>query len=387
MQGDIPYWGANGVVDAVDRALFTQTLVLLGEDGAPFFDRTKAVAFNVNTPVWVNNHIHVLQPVGHVDSKFLTHALNAADYFDFVDGSTRDKLTQGKMNQIPIPLPPIDTQRAIANFLDRKTASIDALIVKKERLIALLEEKRQALITQAVTKGLDPSVPMKDSGIEWLGEIPAHWEVKRLRHLVRESVAGPYGSSLTKAVYTSAGFKVYGQQQVIPDDFEVGDYYISAERFREMARYRVHPNDILVSVMGTVGRVAVVPDSAAPGIINPRLVRYAVQEGMVKPRWVQAVLMSVPWQQQLSLEAKGSTMDGLNMKILGDLPLVVPPPDTQGRILGTLRTQTEACVGPMTRLQLSVARLHEYRQALITEAVTGQLDIPIELDTHIEAAP
>jgi hypothetical protein len=169
-----------------------------------------------------------------------------------------------------------------------------------------------SFLSQAVTKGLNPNVPMKDSGVEWLGKVPAHWGMTKLKHLVAESVAGPYGASLTKDMYTSSGYRVYGQQQVIPDDFTVGDYYISEAKFDEMRRYSVYKGDVLVSVMGTIGKVAVVPGDVEPGIINPRLVRYRCSE-CIRPRYLQRVLLSQKHQEHLLFEAKGTTMDGLNI--------------------------------------------------------------------------
>ena len=192
MSGKYPYWGANSIVDYIDRWLFDEELVLLGEDGAPFFDGNREVAFAVNGKIWVNNHAHVLRPKPQVHPKFLASVLNCVDYRAFIDGSTRDKLTQGDMNTIPIQFPPPDEQRAISAFLDRETGRIDTLVSSKERLIELLQEKRTAVITRAVTRGLDPNAPMKDSGVEWLGGIPAHWEVKRLKHLAQCALAQGY---------------------------------------------------------------------------------------------------------------------------------------------------------------------------------------------------
>jgi type I restriction enzyme S subunit len=208
---------------------------------------------------------------------------------------------------IGVPLPPVGEQQAILGFLDHETAKIDALVAEQERLIELLKEKRQAVISHAVTKGLDPLVPMKDSGVEWLGEVPAHWAVVRLKRLMAESVAGPYGASLTKAMYSSSGYRVYGQQQVIADDFSIGDYFISEEKYAEMRRYTVYEGDVLISVMGTIGKVGVVTADAEPGIINPRLVRYRCNE-KVLPRYLQRVLMSQKHREYLSLESNGTTM-------------------------------------------------------------------------------
>lgn len=167
--GDVPYWGANAIMGYVDQPLFDEELVLLGEDGAPFFDPFRPVAFRSIGPVWPNNHIHVLRPNQTTFTKFIVHCLNVTDYANFIDGSTRDKLTQAGMNSIPLPWPSHDEALLIATFLDRETAKIDALVAEQEKLIALLQEKRQAVISHAVTKGLDPNVPMRDSGVEWLG--------------------------------------------------------------------------------------------------------------------------------------------------------------------------------------------------------------------------
>ncbi len=150
-QGEYPYWGANGVVDSIDEYLFNEPLVLIGEDGAPFFDSTRQVAFFVTGKIWVNNHIHVLRIGRNFDPRFVTYCLNATDYGPHIEGSTRDKLTQEKMGNIRLPSPPLPQQRAIADFLDQKTARLDALSFTTERTIELLKERRAALIATAVT--------------------------------------------------------------------------------------------------------------------------------------------------------------------------------------------------------------------------------------------
>lgn len=154
-QGDFPYWGANCVVDYVDEWLFNEPLVLLGEDGAPFFDPNKPVAFSVNGKIWVNNHAHVLKVNCAANECFLAYVLNCVEYGAFIDGATRDKLTQSDMNSIPIQVPPLSEQTAISTYLDRETAKIDRLVEKVELLISRLQEYRTALITAAVTGKID----------------------------------------------------------------------------------------------------------------------------------------------------------------------------------------------------------------------------------------
>ena len=329
------------------------------------------------TPLCTNQGCRSIVPLSGSSSRYLYYLLFAArpELLARGRGSTFSELSSSDLGDVAIPLPPFSKQEAIADYLDEKTADLDALIEKKRKLLDLLIEERTALINQAVTKGLDPRVPMKDSGIPWIGEIPHHWMIKRLKHIVAESISGPYGSSLTKSMYTLSGYRVYGQQQVIPDNFSVGDYYISAEKYGEMSRYRVFAGDVLISVMGTVGRAAVVPDDAEPGIINPRLVRYRPKSETVDARFMQMALLSDSCQAQLKETAQGSTMDGLNMSILGDLRLALPPLTEQAEIIWSIRNGTDRLDQVRQAIESQANRLQEYRQALITAAVTGQLDI------------
>ena len=153
--GSIPYWGANSVVDHVDAALVSEPVVLLGEDGAPFFDKPKPVAFFVEEPVWPNNHVHVLRPRRSTKGAYLAAVLNITEYAHFIDGSTRDKLTQSAMNSIPIPMPPVDEQDSIGRHLAAADAGLAGLGSECQLAIDLLRERRSALISAAVTGQID----------------------------------------------------------------------------------------------------------------------------------------------------------------------------------------------------------------------------------------
>ena len=155
MHGDIPYWGANCIIDYVDGWLFNEELVLLGEDGAPFFDNSKDVAFYSIGKIWPNNHVHVLRASKNFNAKYLVYCLNTVDYRDYINGSTRDKLVQSEMNTICIQFPQLSEQQAIADYLDRKTAEIDDLISGIQESIHQLKSYRQSLISEAVTGKID----------------------------------------------------------------------------------------------------------------------------------------------------------------------------------------------------------------------------------------
>ncbi len=388
---DLPLFAPNHVESSTGRLLEYSSAADQGAESGKYLVRKGDIVYSKIRPAlrkifrapedgMCSADMYAIRPSVGVDAGYLFWAM-LTDGFNEAAVLASDRVAMPKVNretlaEFPLPLAPAEHQRAIADFLDRKTGAIDALIEKKERLIALLAEKRAALIHQAVTKGLDPTVPMKPSGIPWIGDIPAHWQVLRLKTCVREAVAGPYGSSLTKAMYVESGFRVYGQQQVIPDDFTVGDYYISPDKFETMRRYEVRPGDLLVSVMGTIGRVAVVPANVEPGIINPRLVLYRLRAEVTSSRFAQLSLMSHGCQAALLEAAQGSTMDGLNLVILGELRLAVPPLAEQTRIVAFSRAHAKRLDACISHVVSQVARLREYRQALITAAVTGQLEIP-----------
>lgn len=328
------------------------------------------------TPVY-----NVCQPRPGVSASYYAHLVRKMSQSQWILAlakGIRERSTDFRFEMFGnqrVPLPPPAEQAAIVRFLDWANGRLERAIRAKRKVITLLNEQKQAVIHRAVTRGLDPSVTLKPSGIPWLGDIPQHWEVRRLRTLVDESVAGPYGSSLTKSMYTQAGYRVYGQQQVIPDDFLVGDYFISKERFDRMQRYQAFVGDILVSVMGTVGKVAVVPEDAETGIINPRLVRYRPNTKVVMSRWLQLAMQDRTAQTQLIEASKGTTMNGLNMQILGNLQLLVPPLVEQQEILETVSTKRQPFVKAISRLEREIELLREYRTRLVADVVTGKLDV------------
>lgn len=155
MQGEYPYWGANRIFDHINAWLFDEPLVLLGEDGAPFFDIGKDVAFSVEGKIWVNNHAHILRCGPRITTKFLSHALNCVDYRIFISGSTRDKLTQQAMGSIPIQVPQLSEQQSIIAYLSVATSELVATTNRIQREIALIQEFRTRLIADVVTGKLD----------------------------------------------------------------------------------------------------------------------------------------------------------------------------------------------------------------------------------------
>jgi len=151
VDGPYPYWGAGSIQDYVDGYLFDEEVVLLGEDGAPFFDRTRPVAFLIKERIWANNHIHVLKSAQGLCNEFLAYYLNSVQYHEYITGSILTKLTQTKMGNIVMILPPLPEQREIAAYLDKKCAAIDAVLAKRRKQLECLAEYRKSVIYAYVT--------------------------------------------------------------------------------------------------------------------------------------------------------------------------------------------------------------------------------------------
>lgn len=332
----------------------------------------------------------IFRPDRNFHKKFIVYLFSSKEYFEHTGnlarGATMQRISRGLLGNIRIIALPMEEQTQIARFLDHETARIDALIEEQQRLIELLKEKRQAVISHAVTKGLDPTVPMKDSGVEWLGEVPAHWVVKRLKHLCSDIKAGPFGSALTKDMYVATGYKIYGQEQVIPCNFDIGDYYIDEERFVSLSQYQVQSGDVLISCVGTFGKIAVVPEIFEPGIVNPRLIRVRVN-GLVSAQYLSTVLRSSVVFEQFSLLSRGGTMDVINIGTLSEVVLVLPSMEEQLGILLFITDQTRRFDNLVDQAFHGVELLQERRSALISAAVTGKIDVrgwqpPASVSSH-----
>ncbi|MBU1782850.1 restriction endonuclease subunit S, partial [bacterium] len=301
VEGSYPYYGATGIIGYVNDYLFDGEYLLIGEDGAPFFLENKDVAFTAKGKFWVNNHAHILKIYENSDIRFVMHSLNCVDYEKYITGSTRDKLTQSDLSRIIIPFPPFSEQQSIANFLDQKTSKIDELIKKNEKLVELLKEKRQAIISHAVTKGLDPNVEMKDSGVEWIGKVPEHWGVSPIKRIVDTPVTdGPHETPeiLDEGVpFVSA--------EAIRDNkinFERKRGFISEYDHRRYSlKYHPKRDDIYMIKSGaTTGNLAIVETDEEFNIWSPLAV-IRVHQKKVDARFVLSAMNSKEFQTSVQL--------------------------------------------------------------------------------------
>lgn len=367
IKGEIPYWGSGGIVDYICKYIFDESLILLGEDGAPFFDKNRPVSYEISGKSWINNHIHVLRLIRDLPQAWFVNYLNSVEYRLYIDGSTRDKLTQEDMKDIVLLVPPKEEIYFAISHLDRETFRIDALVAKKTRFIELLREKRQALITHAVTKGLDPKVKMKDSGVEWLGEVPEHWIVlsfQRCVHIAQGQVnpeESPYSDMMLIApnhVESGTGRLLYTET--------------AAEQMAESGKYLCCEGDVIYSKIRPALRKACL----APVNCLCSADMYPLSgDKSLSNQYLLWFLLSEPFSAFAVLEADRVAMPKINRESLNALKLALPPISEQKIISNMLTQATTRIDAVVEKTERSIELLNERRSALITAAVTGQIDL------------
>jgi type I restriction enzyme, S subunit len=261
--------------------------------------------------------------------------------------------------------PPTE-QQAIANFLDRETAKIDALIAKREQLIALLEEKRAALISRAVTKGLDPSVPMKDSGVPAVGQIPRHWEARRNKLVFKEvDERSTTGTEELLSVSHITGVTPRSEKEV---------YMFLAE---SNAGYKLcQPNDLAINTMWAyMGAVGIVPRC---GIVSPSYNVYRLRrESEYVPQYLDYLYRTPEYINEINRHSKGIWKSRLRLypdAFFGIYTLTPPVPE-QNEVVQHTSMCLKSVDALRERLSDSIEKLHEHRTALISAAVTGKIDV------------
>ncbi len=328
----------------------------------------------------VSTGFAVLRPQSKLDPKFLFRFVQSQPFVETVVahsvGIGYPAIAPSELGNLPILVPPLPEQRAIARFLDRETGRIDALIARKQRLIELLREKRAALITRAVTRGLNPDAPLKDSGVPWLGKIPGHWEVVRLKFLTSKIGSGKTPSGGSK-VYQDSGVLFIRSQNVHFDGLRLDDaVYISKEIDAEMSSTRVLPNDILLNITGaSLGRASLVPNWIPLANVNQHVSIIRPKPNRIVPRFLHAVISSDVIQNQIFSTENGAAREGLPFSQIANLILALPPLPEQRAIADYLDRETARIDALIQKIEASIETWKEYRTALITAAVTGKIDV------------
>lgn len=374
--GIYPYWGAGSIVDYIDEYLFDEEVILLGEDGAPFFDYTRPVSFLVNEKVWVNNHIHVLKPDSkNVDSVFLVYWLNNVDYKTYINGSILCKLTQSNMNNIAVAVPPLADQHRISTYLDTKCEKIDSIIARQQEVIEKLKAYKLSVITEAVTKGLNPDVRMKDSGVEWIGDVPEHWELIRLKFLLANIVDCPH---------ETPNYSFEAKYHVIRTaDQELGSlrsddnmYRLDEEEYQKrIRRLSLDKDDIVYGREGERWGLACIVPESDKYCLGQRMMQFRCNTKLIIPKFAMWALNSKYVYLQGSVDTIGSTSPHVNISTMRNYFIPTPPMEEQSEIMNYLDKKCSAIDSAIAKKQAIIEKLTAYKKSLIYEVVTGKREV------------
>lgn len=370
--------------ERVDRIVHDGDLLLEKSGGGELQPVGCVVVYDGSQPAVCSNFIARVKLAPEMNPSFWRY-VHAATYA--VRLNTRSiKQTSGIQNldqqqylDERVAFPPREEQAAIAAFLDRETFKIDALVAQQRQLVELLNEKRQAAISHAVTKGLNPDVPLKDSGIEWLGDVPAHWEIARLKHFVRTIEQGWSPQCESFSVDGDSAWGVLKVGCVNGGVFEPSENKAFPSDQNPLPELTISRGDLLVSRANTrelVGSAAVAQRNYARLMLSDKLYRLRFHTG-IHPEFVAAYLGSVPVRGQLELQATGASDSMLNISqaAIMDLAIAAPPADEQAAIIRSILAESDRLTCLNKAAQDAIDLLLERRSALISAAVTGQIDV------------
>ena len=406
-----PYYGATGQVGWIDNYLFDEELVLLGEDGAPFFDVTKNKAYIVNYKSWVNNHAHVLRAIVEVTTNgFLCNYLNIFDYSGYVSGTTRHKLNQKSMRNIPFPLPPLPEQRRIVARIEELFTQLDAGISALETSQAQLKRYRQSVLKAAVegkltekwraehpdvdpasalleriekereknVKGRRKKLPPLD--VSELPELPEGWEWTNLSQLKEFSLYGPRFSSND---YDENGYIVLRTSD-ISDSGKVNantapKLPLSVDQF---SKYKVKLGDLLITRTGSLGTLAVFND-AVDAIPGAYLIQYRIVKLIKKTWYLFYFLKSPSGQNQLTCGGAGVGRPNLNAPTIEAIPVPFPPLAEQHEIVSEIERRLSVADQAEVTIAANLKHVARLRQSILKKAFRGEL---VPQDTNDEPA-
>ena len=381
IHNEMDFMTATATPDQVRRFSLREGDVLITKDSETWTDiAVPALVVEDLADVLCGYHLALIRPQPNCVGAFLCRAIGAAgpqdQYHVSANGITRFGLTVYAIRNSSLPLPPLPEQRSIAEFLDRETARLDALVAKQHELIKLLQEKRTALISRAVTKGLRTSVPMQESGVEWLGKIPAHWGVKRLKECAtvwlsnvdKKSAKGEPGVRLCNYV------DVYYREQI---DAQM-DFMAATATPDQVRRFSLREGDVLITKDSETWT-----DIAVPALVTEDLpgVLCGYHLALIRPRsdylggFLARAIGAIGPRDQYHISANGITRFGLTADAIRTGLLPSPPLPEQRGIADFLDHETARIDAMTAKVTEAIERLNEYRTALISAAVTGKIDV------------
>lgn len=363
--GQYLIYGSGGVIGRANGYLYDKTSVLLGRKGTinkPLF---------VEEPFWTIDTMFYTRIFKIAYPKFFFYLCLNIDFDRYASGSAIPSMTQSQLEDIKFPLPPFQEQKAIADFLDKKTHQIEDFIAKKQKLITLLEEKKQTLINQCVTQGLDSSTSLKDSGVEWLGKIPTHWEMIRLGIAYPNIGSGTTPRSDSKEYY-DGGSIVWVNSGDLNDSLLINsEKKVTEKALKDYPTLKIYPkNSIVVAMYGaTIGKASVLGVEACVNQACCVLPKSSFFEYPYVFYWF------VGSKKYIIEMGVGGGQPNISQEIIKNLKIPLPPLEEQKAIAEYLDTQITKIDLAISKIKSQINLIKEYKSTLISEAVCGRVGI------------
>ena len=360
----------------LDRYIIKRGDLLLAMTGATIGKNAKYDSDDIS---YVNQRVGLLRGKGSLTQSFLRYYIESSLFREFISlasaGSAQENISASQVGSLRFALPQIDEQTKIAQYLDHQTAIIDQLILQKEKLIELLKEKRQAVINEAVTKGLNPNAKMKDSGIEWLGEVQDHWDIAKMKYGCHFILDGTHGSYER----VDDGYRLLSVRNIIDSKFTFrdDDSRVSERDYLEISsKFRILENDIQLAIVGaTLGKVAIVEKMDEPFVTQRSLATVRANTNNCIPKYLYYFLSSSSFQNYLWLSTSYSAQPGVYLGTIQKCPLPLPSLSEQDEIISHLVDRLSSYDSLTSCISQQIEKLKEYRQSIISEAVTGKIDV------------
>ena len=369
----IPYYGSTGHVGWIDDFIFDEEILLLGEDAAPFLELTKDKAYVVRGKSWVNNHAHVLRAKSGITTNlFLKHYLNIFDYHEYVTGTTRLKLNQGRMRVMPVPLPPLPEQERIANRIEELLSDLDAGVAALERVQVGLKRYKASVLKAAIEGRLFES-RKAESG----NELPDGWRWARAEDICGFITKGttPKSDKLFAGSGDVPFIKVYNLTFDGSLDFSINPTFVSKETHTgELARSKIVPGDVLMNIVGPpLGKVSIVPDTFPEWNMNQAVARFRPLE-ICDRKYLSIALRTesvLSWAVKRAKATAGQF--NLTLEICRDLPIPLPPLDEQRRTVAEVERRLSVVGEVESAVEVGLVRAGRLRQSVLRSAFVGRL--------------
>ncbi|MGR3982234.1 restriction endonuclease subunit S [Pseudoalteromonas sp. 1181_04] len=370
VNGKYPIIGSGGFFGKASEFLYDKPSVLLGRKGTidkPLF---------IEEPFWSVDTAYYTDIFDNTDKRFFYYLCMTINFELYKYGSAVPSMNQEVLSQIPFCSPPQGEQTAIANYLDRKTAEIDKLIKQKQQLITLYQEEKAALINQAVTKGLNSNVKMKDSGIEWLGEIPDSWKIKRLRYAGNCKNGVSAGAEFFGSGHPFVNYTDVYKSNILPH--KVAGLALSTESDRKL--YSIEYGDVLFTrtseTVEEIGLASTCLKTIKDSIFAGFLIRFRPSPELLNPEFSKYYFSCSLHRRFFVKEMNLVTRASLSQELLKRMPVVIPTSLEQREIADFLDKSTLEIEFKITKTKRIIELQQEYRTALISEAVTGKFKVP-----------